>query len=288
MSIILQDIMYSINIQHDCINLHCTNTAQQPVYQEQILTSCSRPIVQHKPTLHYFLNAYSIHNYDYIHLVTPNTLRETPLRVTNVAKVRTLAVWQMQEKQAAKKSGDVPQQGEGGHIDGVLAPHAVFDRTPTTVKTSAKAKAKVSSSSMQGRKKTAPSCTSQMVASPSGPASALPQSISDVAALDQQFPPQLLHHPLQPHLPAPQSCLPPLQSHVHMFPSAPITWHLGHQAFSHPLPMPPHFHHTLPPNIFPSAGPHPGPQPPQYHYPHLSSISPFSPAPYSTQGSAHP
>ncbi|KAG2063077.1 hypothetical protein BDR04DRAFT_1039204, partial [Suillus decipiens] len=87
MSIILQDIMCSVNIQHNCIDLHCTNTAQQPVYQEWTLTSRSRPIVQHELTPHYFLNTYSIHNYDYIHLITPNTLRKTPLRVTNVAEV---------------------------------------------------------------------------------------------------------------------------------------------------------------------------------------------------------
>ncbi|KAG1879856.1 hypothetical protein F4604DRAFT_1923063 [Suillus subluteus] len=179
------DIVCSINIQHNCIDSHCTDTAQQPVYQEWTLTSRSRPIVQHKPTPYYFLNAYSIHNYDYIHLITPDTLRETPLRVTNVAKVRALAVQQMREKRAAKKSGDVPQQGEGGHIDDIPTPRAVFDRAPTTTKTSAKAKAKVSSSSTQGRKKTAPSCTSQAVAGPSGPATPLPRNALDVAALDQ-------------------------------------------------------------------------------------------------------
>ncbi|KAG1880853.1 hypothetical protein F4604DRAFT_1922478 [Suillus subluteus] len=146
MSIILQDIMCSINIQHNCIDLHCTDTAQQPVYQERTLTSCSRPIVQHKLTPYYFLNVYSIHNYDYIHLVTPNTLHETPLRVTNVAEVRALAVQQMQEKRAAKKSGDVPQQGEGRHIDNIPAPRAVFDRAPTTMKTGAKVKAKTKQS----------------------------------------------------------------------------------------------------------------------------------------------
>ncbi|KAG2094609.1 uncharacterized protein F5147DRAFT_747791 [Suillus discolor] len=113
-----------------------TSTGENPAdgKAERTLTSRSRCIVQHKLTPHYILNAYSIHNYDYICLVTPDTLHETPLRVTNVAK-------QMQEKRAAKKSGDVPQQGEGGHIDNVPAPHAVFDCAPA-VKTGAKPKAK--------------------------------------------------------------------------------------------------------------------------------------------------
>ncbi|KAG2142877.1 uncharacterized protein EDB93DRAFT_1088602 [Suillus bovinus] len=87
MGVILQDIMCSVNIQHNCIDSGCTNTGQQPVYQEWTLTSRSRCIVQHKPTPHYILNVYSIHNYNYICLVTPDTLCETPLRVTNVAKV---------------------------------------------------------------------------------------------------------------------------------------------------------------------------------------------------------
>ncbi|KAG2089051.1 uncharacterized protein F5147DRAFT_587351 [Suillus discolor] len=91
-------ILCSVNIQHNCIDSGCTNTGQQPVYQEQTLTSRSRCIVQHKPTPHYILNAYSIHNYDYIRLVTPDTLHKTPLRVTNVAEVQALAVWQMREK----------------------------------------------------------------------------------------------------------------------------------------------------------------------------------------------
>ncbi|KAG2064228.1 hypothetical protein BDR04DRAFT_1035851 [Suillus decipiens] len=58
MSVILQDIVYSVDIQHNCIDLNCTNTAQQPLYQEWILTSHSRSIFQHKLTPHYFLNAY--------------------------------------------------------------------------------------------------------------------------------------------------------------------------------------------------------------------------------------
>ncbi|KAG2352148.1 hypothetical protein BDR07DRAFT_1239458, partial [Suillus spraguei] len=54
------DSVCSVNIQHNCIDSHCTNTGQQPIYQEQTLTSRSRCIIQHKPTPHYILNAYSI------------------------------------------------------------------------------------------------------------------------------------------------------------------------------------------------------------------------------------
>ncbi|KAG1804058.1 uncharacterized protein BJ212DRAFT_1486896 [Suillus subaureus] len=157
----------------------------KPIYQEQTITSHLRPIIQHKPTPHYLLNVYSVHNYDYINLIMPDTLCKTPLRVTNVAEVQALAVWQMWEKQAAKKSGNIPQQGEGEHIEDATAPRAVFDCALTTMKTGAKPKAKASSSSMQGRKKTVPSHTSQAVVGPSRPASPPQQNTADTAAPDQ-------------------------------------------------------------------------------------------------------
>ncbi|KAJ8583171.1 hypothetical protein M405DRAFT_722199, partial [Rhizopogon salebrosus TDB-379] len=76
-----------VNLQHNCIDSQCTDTLQQTVCQERIETFRTKPIIHHKSTLNYFVNAYSIHNYDHIRLVIPETLREMPLRVTNVAEV---------------------------------------------------------------------------------------------------------------------------------------------------------------------------------------------------------
>ncbi|KAG1836045.1 hypothetical protein DFJ58DRAFT_670050 [Suillus subalutaceus] len=114
MSVVLQDIVCSVNVQHNCIDSHCTDTAQQPIYQERTITSRSRPIIQHKPTPHYLLNVYSVHNYDYINLVMPDTLCETPLRVTNVAEVRALAVRQMWEKWSSQKNPEIYLNKEEG------------------------------------------------------------------------------------------------------------------------------------------------------------------------------
>ncbi|KAG2148962.1 hypothetical protein DEU56DRAFT_690332, partial [Suillus clintonianus] len=92
------DIICIVNLQHNCIDSQCTDTLQQHVHQERIETSRTKPIIRHKSTPNFLLNAYSLHNYTYIHLVVSKTLRETPLRVTNVAEVRATAVQHMKEK----------------------------------------------------------------------------------------------------------------------------------------------------------------------------------------------
>ncbi|KAG1728357.1 hypothetical protein EDD22DRAFT_742551, partial [Suillus occidentalis] len=106
------DIKCVINLQHNCIDSQCTDTLQMAMRQERIETSRMIPTIRHKSTPNYFLNAYSIHNYSYIRLIIPETLRETPLRVTNIAEVRATAVQHMKEKKASKKAGDTLQEAE--------------------------------------------------------------------------------------------------------------------------------------------------------------------------------
>ncbi|KAG2087383.1 uncharacterized protein F5147DRAFT_588148, partial [Suillus discolor] len=86
------DIICVINLQHNCVDSQCTDTIEEPVHQERLETSRTKPIIQHKSTPHYFINAYSIHNYDHINSVIPEMLCESPLRVTNVAEVWEMAI----------------------------------------------------------------------------------------------------------------------------------------------------------------------------------------------------
>ncbi|KAG1737140.1 uncharacterized protein EDB91DRAFT_1083172 [Suillus paluster] len=154
----------------------CTETLQQPVRQERLETSRMKPIIRHKSTPHYFINAYSIHNYNHIHLVIPETLRESPLRVTNVAEVQEMAVRQMKQKKALKKSGDTPQLDDHMEHNTQVPLVAVptFDRAPPKSRTTVKSKAKATTSSTQ--RKAATSKTSQMIA---GPSSQLPSVQQD-------------------------------------------------------------------------------------------------------------
>ncbi|KAG1800249.1 uncharacterized protein HD556DRAFT_1216040, partial [Suillus plorans] len=92
------DIICVINLQHNCVDSQCTDTIKEPVRQEWLETSHAKPIIQHKSTLHYFINTYSIHNYNHINLVIPETLHESPLRVTNITEVQEMAIQQMKQK----------------------------------------------------------------------------------------------------------------------------------------------------------------------------------------------
>ncbi|KAG2153502.1 uncharacterized protein EDB93DRAFT_1239739 [Suillus bovinus] len=117
------NIICVINLQHNCIDSQCTDTLLQPVRQERLETSHMKRIIQHKATPHYFINTYSIHNYNHIHLAIPKMLRESLLRVTNVAEVQEMAVQQMKQKKALKKSGDAPQLDDPMDYDAQIPLH---------------------------------------------------------------------------------------------------------------------------------------------------------------------
>ncbi|KAG2346414.1 hypothetical protein BDR05DRAFT_878375 [Suillus weaverae] len=205
------DIICVVNLQHNCVDSQCTDTISQPVRQEWLETSCTKPIIQHKSTPHYFINAYSIHNYDHIHLALPEALRESPLRVTNAAEVREMAVQHMKQKKASKKSGDAPQQDDHMEHDTQIPPMAAptFDRPPPKSRPTAKSKSKTTTSSSR-RAKT--SKTSQAVAGPSSQPE--PPSAQQDPADHQnhahfvpppEFPPPQYYHPLHHlQLPPPQ------------------------------------------------------------------------------------
>ncbi|KAG1871493.1 hypothetical protein F4604DRAFT_1681597 [Suillus subluteus] len=212
------DIICVINLQHNYVDSQCKDTVQQPMHQEQLETSHTKPIVQYKSTPHYFINAYSIHNYDYINLVIPEMLHESLLRVMNVAEVLEIAVQQMKQKKASKKSGDAPQLDD--HIEHntqiPLLAAPTFNQAPPKSKTAAKSKAKAATSRAQ--RKAATSKTGQVIA---GSSSQLPsaQQGSIVHIIDHQnqahfvpppvFPPQYYHPPDHSQLPPPQLYDPP-------------------------------------------------------------------------------
>ncbi|KAG1749584.1 hypothetical protein EDD22DRAFT_958012 [Suillus occidentalis] len=126
------DLICIVNLQHNCIDSRCTDA-----------------VMKHEPTPKFFLNVYSIHNYEYILLIVPDTLRETPLRVVNVAEARAVALRQLRDKRAAKKAdGDVSQPADDGEGDGADAqilsapPPSAFDRAPAKTRKPAASKAK--------------------------------------------------------------------------------------------------------------------------------------------------
>ncbi|KAG1828025.1 hypothetical protein EV424DRAFT_1318931 [Suillus variegatus] len=99
------DIICAVNLQHNCLDAKCTDLSTKHLWQERIQTDRTTSIVEHQPSPEYLLNTFSIHNYQHIHSVLPEFLRETPLRVADPSAVRKTAVQQMQGKRLAKKSG---------------------------------------------------------------------------------------------------------------------------------------------------------------------------------------
>ncbi|KAG1807724.1 hypothetical protein EV424DRAFT_1283807, partial [Suillus variegatus] len=68
------EIICIVNIQHDCVKSQCTDTSQCHLRQERTETTHTKSIIQHKSSLFYLLNAYSIHNYAQIQSVIPPSL----------------------------------------------------------------------------------------------------------------------------------------------------------------------------------------------------------------------
>ncbi|KAG1723624.1 hypothetical protein EDB19DRAFT_1609815, partial [Suillus lakei] len=70
------DIICVVNLQHNCLDSQCTDIHQKLVRQEWIDTSRTQATVKHQSTLNFFLNVYSIHNYNHIQHIVPDMLRD--------------------------------------------------------------------------------------------------------------------------------------------------------------------------------------------------------------------
>ncbi|KAG1803360.1 hypothetical protein EV424DRAFT_1331009, partial [Suillus variegatus] len=60
------DLICIVNLQHNCVDSRCTDFDQKPIRQEWTETSVTKAVIKHKPTPNFFLNVYSIHNYEHI------------------------------------------------------------------------------------------------------------------------------------------------------------------------------------------------------------------------------
>ncbi|OJA20984.1 hypothetical protein AZE42_10828 [Rhizopogon vesiculosus] len=100
-----KDIICAVNLQHNCLDAKCTDFSKKNLWQEWTQTDKMTSVMKHKPSLHYLLNTLSIHNYEHIHSLIPESLHEMPLCVADPGAVRKAAVKQLQGKRLAKKSG---------------------------------------------------------------------------------------------------------------------------------------------------------------------------------------
>lgn len=129
-------------------------------------------VIQHEPTPHYFLNVWSIHNYDAISSCLPEGLQHSSVRVTNIAEVRANAVKQIHQKHSTT---DKTNQGKEMLVD--EAP-AAFDQQAQRSKKKGKQKA--------------------VTKAPQPPPAVVLPSSSGTQC--NQPPPQFISLPLFPHL----------------------------------------------------------------------------------------
>ncbi|KIN94311.1 hypothetical protein M404DRAFT_109058, partial [Pisolithus tinctorius Marx 270] len=64
-----QNVLCAVNVQHNCVDSKCTKLSGHAIQQEWTVTRQIKHVIQHEPTQKYLLNAFSIHNYSFIHAV---------------------------------------------------------------------------------------------------------------------------------------------------------------------------------------------------------------------------
>ena len=235
----LQDVVCTVNVQHDCIASGCNKTHDIPVVQERVQTSKTRSIARHEASRHFVLNVHSLHNYQHIKAVVPPHLRCRPEQEPDafqIAQLRRVAASQVREMKKSRAKGNnqdgLESEDEGTNVAVALP---AFQQNALTGKGKAKAKAKAKAKPVK-TKGNVPSMT--MDVDP-GPSSAEPQAHN--ANCPQPHSPQR-----SPHIPShlvPAHNAHPLAFHPqHFIPGQP----------SHQTPVPPSQRSTLGTTSFPS------------------------------------
>lgn len=77
----LQDILFTVNVQHDCFKHDCALTSTRARIQERQTTALRSTVVKHTEDTDYILNIFVLHHYDELSaLVDPAYLRPATTR----------------------------------------------------------------------------------------------------------------------------------------------------------------------------------------------------------------
>ncbi|EIW76342.1 hypothetical protein CONPUDRAFT_158364 [Coniophora puteana RWD-64-598 SS2] len=90
------DIVCAVNLQHNCADSVCNGITSRTIYQEREATERSKLVIQHEA------------NGLYIKEVIPPSLRDTPLRVRDVERVRAEAVAKLKSKNKKSRRTNQP------------------------------------------------------------------------------------------------------------------------------------------------------------------------------------
>ncbi|KAG9078889.1 hypothetical protein FS749_009056 [Ceratobasidium sp. UAMH 11750] len=98
-------IAFALNVQHDCLTLHCPNSAVEIIRQERINTTLERQSVEHRADPIFIVNMHALHNAQCIREVLPHHLTE-PVRLQSEHDQQgfiAAAAKQLHERQSARR-----------------------------------------------------------------------------------------------------------------------------------------------------------------------------------------
>lgn len=128
LEILLQNIEFVFNAQHDCRHCKCKPTGSEPIRQERHETSRTRRTLQHTQMERYLLNMHALHNADLIRQILPRHHWAPKCYVADrkaahqefAAKARSLGTKKREETAAkaaatrARKKAAVADEGRAG------------------------------------------------------------------------------------------------------------------------------------------------------------------------------
>ncbi|KAG9089457.1 hypothetical protein FS749_001317 [Ceratobasidium sp. UAMH 11750] len=99
------NIDFAINVQHDCLTLHCPNSAIEMIRQERRNTTLERQTVEHRADALFIINMHALHNARRLREVLPRSLIEpVPLHPTQARQdFIAEAARNLHEKQSARR-----------------------------------------------------------------------------------------------------------------------------------------------------------------------------------------
>ncbi|TFY81246.1 hypothetical protein EWM64_g2769 [Hericium alpestre] len=95
-----EDIICSVNIQHDCHKGGCKATQKEYRMQERLITAQSRLLVQHSDNIHFIVNMHALHNHKQIRKALPSHLVKSSFSIADVASLRRDAAASIRSKKA--------------------------------------------------------------------------------------------------------------------------------------------------------------------------------------------
>ncbi|KAH7905869.1 hypothetical protein BJ138DRAFT_1094753 [Hygrophoropsis aurantiaca] len=121
--VIPENIICTVNVQHDCMKSDCNSTHQIFERQERLLTTRTKNMIDHKPTNSYVLNSYALHNYRWIAACIPPALHAqnaTPF-ISDHSAARVQAAKLVRSKKAAETMDHEPESNAADQDDRLLS-----------------------------------------------------------------------------------------------------------------------------------------------------------------------